>query len=164
MPRGWIVLSDGAGPSGGGLSGATGLSQLYRASLTGVLTPTAGIEVSALRIQEIYPANKRFNDPALNSPKSDAVTLAYAALSRDGPNERFPASAVIGGGLFRRPTNDPAKTRLTGGLMAGLEGQLWRPGATDHLDFTGGGRVVVLPSASHHQLYIIALTLGLRFG
>src|SRR6266850_4296565 len=134
MPRAWVVISDGVGPSGGGLSGQTGLSQLYRASLTAAITSSAGIEVSALRIQEIYPANKQFNDPALNSPKADGLTLAFASLSRDGPRERFPASAVIGGGVLRRPTNDSTKTKVTGGLMAGLEAHLWGPYATDRMD------------------------------
>src|SRR5438132_5055917 len=52
--RVWFVISDGMGPSGGGLSGATGLSQLYRASGTVAVSQNYGVEVSGLRIQEIY--------------------------------------------------------------------------------------------------------------
>ena len=70
---------------------------------------------------------------------------------------------MIGGGVMKRPTNDPTKTRLTGGFMAGLEANLWQP-SFERADLTAGGRLILLPSASHHQLYIIALTIGLRFG
>jgi hypothetical protein len=160
--RAFLVVSDGAGPSGGGLSGATGLSQIYRASGTLAVTRTIGIEVSALRIQEIYPANRQFNDPSLNSPKADGLLVAIASLSHDG-REWFPASAVIGGGVMKRPTNDPTKRRLTGGFMAGIEGHLWSP-PVDWADFTAGARVILVPTTNRRQLYIIGLTLGLRVG
>jgi hypothetical protein len=163
-PRAWLVLSDGAGPNGGGISNSNGLVQLFRASGTVRLTPSIGVELSALRAQPIYTASRLFNDPTLNSPKADGLTLAIASLSRDGNRTRFPASTVIGGALLRRPTNDPARTRLTGGGMAGLEAGLWRPSSVDWVDATAGGRLIVMPSSNHRQLYMVVLTLGLRFG
>jgi hypothetical protein len=163
MARAWLVLSDGAGPNGGGISNSSGLIQLFRASGTVAVTPTIGIEASALRVQVIYPANRLFNDPALTSPKADGLTLAFASLVGDGGRTRFPASTVLGAALMRRPTNDPTKTRLTGGVTAGLEAGVWRP-SYDWVDVTAGGRVIVMPSSNHRQLYMLAITLGLRFG
>lgn len=162
-PRAWLVLSDGAGPSGGGLSSQTGLIQLFRVSGTVVVTPTLGIEVSGLRIQEILPAKKLFNDPALNNPKADGVVVALASLTREGRN-RFPATLSLGGGVMRRPTNDPTKTRLTGGFQAGIETSIWRPRQTDRVDGTAGARLILLPAGSGHKLYMLALTFGLRLG
>jgi len=161
--RAWLVLSDGAGPNGGGLSNSSGLVQLFRASGTVAVTPTLGVEVSALRIQEIYPANKLFNNLALNSPEADGLVVALASLTRDGPRAKFPASAVLGGGVMRRPTNDSTRKHLTGGVMAGLEAGLWTP-SIDWVDVTAGGRLFLMPSANHHQLYVFVLTLGFRFG
>lgn len=163
VPRAWLVLSDGVGPNGGGISNSNGLVQLFRASGTLRVTPAIGVEVSAFRAQPIYTASRLFNDPTLNSPKADGLTLAFASLSRDGNRTRFPASTVIGGALLRRPTNDPTRTRLTGGVMAGLEAGLWRP-SVDWVDATAGGRLIVMPSSNHRQLYMVVLTLGLRFG
>jgi hypothetical protein len=163
VPRAWLVLSDGVGPNGGGLSNSSGLVQLFRASGTVAVTPTVGVEVSALRVQEIYPANKLFNDPALNSPIADGLTLAVASLTAEGDRTGFPASFVLGGGVMRRPTNDPTKKKLTGGFMAGIEAGLWRP-TVDWVDAAAGARLILMPSANHHQIYMLALTLGLRFG
>jgi hypothetical protein len=163
IARAWLVLSDGAGPNGGGIANSSGLVQLFRASATVAVTPTIGIEASALRVQEIYPANRLFNDPALNSPKADGLTLALASLVSDGGRTRFPASTVLGAALLRRPTNDPTKTRLTGGVTAGLEAGLWRP-SYDWVDVSAGGRLIVMPSSNHRQLYMLAISLGLRFG
>jgi hypothetical protein len=163
LPRAWLVLSDGVGRNAGGISNSSGLVQLFRASGTVAVTPTVGVELSALRTQVIYPANRLLNDPALNSPKLDALTLAFASLTREDDHTRFPGSAVLGGGVMRRPTNDPTTSRLTGGVMAGIESGLWKPDA-DWVDATAGLRLILMPSTNHRQIYILALTLGIRFG
>src|SRR5258708_2826578 len=137
FPRAWLVLSDGVGRNAGGISNSSGLVQLFRASGTVAVTRTVGFELSALRTQVIYPANRLLNDPALNSPKLDALTLAFASLTREDEHTRFPGSAVLGGGVMRRPTNDPTTSRLTGGIMAGIESGLWRPDA-EWFDATAG--------------------------
>jgi hypothetical protein len=163
VPRAWLVLSDGVGRNAGGISNSSGLVQLFRASGTVAVTPSIGLELSALRTQVIYPANRLLNDPALNSPKLDALTLAFASLTREDDHTSFPGSAVIGGGVMRRPTNDPSKNKLTGGIMGGIESGLWKP-ASDWVDATAGLRLILMPSTNHRQIYILALTLGARFG
>lgn len=162
-PRAWLVLSDGVGRNAGGISNSSGLVQLFRASGTVAVTPKVGVELSALRTQVIFPANRLFNDPSLNSPKLDALTLAFASLTSENDHTTFPGSAVIGGGVFRRPTNDPTSNRLTGGVMAGIESGLWRP-AADWVDATAGLRLILMPSSNHRQIYILALTFGIRVG
>jgi hypothetical protein len=163
VPRAWLVLSDGVGRNAGGISNSSGLVQLFRASGTVAVTPSIGFELSALRTQVIFPANRLLNDPSLNSPKLDGLTLGVASLTGEGDGTRFPGSAVLGGALLRRPTNDPTMTKVTGGLMAGVESGLWRPGS-DWVDTTAGLRLILMPSSNHRQIYILALTLGARFG
>jgi len=162
-PRAWLVVSDGVGLNGGGLANTSGFVQLFRASGTLAITATRGVEVTALRIQELLPSKKLLNDPSLNNPSADGLLIALASLKRDGANGGFSASTVIGGGVMRRPTNDPFKKRLTYGIEAGIESSLWKP-PLDWVDATGGARLILMPAAGHGQLYIIALTFGLRFG
>ena len=161
--RAWLVVSDGVGPNGGGLQGTTGLVQLFRASGIVAVTPTLGVEVTGLRIQELFPGLKVLNDPALNSPRADGVFAALAQFNRDGPGRGFPALASLGGGVVRRPTNDSTKKRLTGAIQVGIESSLWRP-SVDWVDATGGLRLILMPAGNRHQIYILALTLGLRVG
>ena len=162
-PRIWFGFSDGFGPSGGGISGSTGLSQLFRATGTVAITQNVGVELTALRIQESFPATKLLSDPTLNSPRADGILASFAQLSAEGRGRRYPSVASIGGGVARRPTNDPTKTRLTGAFQLGVESSVWRP-PVSWFDTSMGLRVVLMPSTSHRMLYMLGLTLGIRAG
>ena len=161
--RAWLVVADGLGPSGGGLAGTTSLVQMFRASGVVAITQSLGFEATALRIQEVFPAAKLVSDPTRNSPRADGLFASIANFSNDGPAGGIPSLAVLGGGVVRRPTNDPAKTRLTGAIQAGVEsGLLSTP--VNWLDATAGVRLILMPAGDHHQVYILALTFGLRAG
>lgn len=161
-PRIWLVLSDGAGPTGGGVANQNDLIQLLRASATVAVTQSVGVEISALRVQQIFIGSKQFNDPSLTSAEADGLAVSFASLGRD-PRDTYPSSVVFGGTLLRRPTIDPNKTRLTGGIMAGIEAGMWTP-SVNWFDATAGGRLILMPAAYHHPVYLFALTFGLRFG
>jgi hypothetical protein len=159
----WITLTDGVGPSGGGLSGSTGLSQLFRAAATVNIVSDYGLEIDAMRIQEIMPTTKLLTDPTLNSPRADGIFASFAQFAAEGRGRGFPAIASIGGGVVRRPTNDPDKTRLTGAFQLGVEGSLWRP-PVNWFDATAGLRLVLMPTGNGRRIYLVALTMGLRAG
>jgi hypothetical protein len=163
VPRAWLVLSDGIGVNGGGLSNANGVIQLLRASATVRFNDFRGVELSALRIQPVTSSIRLANDPEVNDPRADGLVLSFASLNRDGPGGGFPASAIVGAGVMRRPTNDPTKTRLTSGYMAGVESNL-RDLPTDHADLTGGLRLTLLPAGNRHFLYTVEVTAGIRIG
>src|SRR3954471_3246194 len=57
-PRLWFVVSDGVGPSGGGVAGTTGLSQVLRGAAYLNVARGLGAEGGVLRIQEIVPSVK----------------------------------------------------------------------------------------------------------
>jgi hypothetical protein len=99
----------------------------------------------------------------LNSPRADGILASFAQLSAEGRGRRYPSVASLGGGVVRRPTNDPAKTRLTGAFQLGVESSLWRP-PVSWFDTTMGLRVVLMPTTSHRMLYMLGLTLGIRAG
>jgi hypothetical protein len=161
--RAWLTLSDGIGPSGGGITGSSGLSQLLRAAATVNVASDYGFELMALRIQETFPARKLLSDPTLNSPRADGVMLSFAQLNPDGRGRGFPASAVLGGGVVQRPTNDPDKKHLTGAFQLGVEGNVWRP-PVSWADASMGLRAILMPSGNRRQIYLIALTMGIRVG
>jgi hypothetical protein len=161
--RAWITLSDGFGPTGGGLSGSTGMSQLLRAGATVNIANDYGIEVTGLRVQEVFPATKLVSNPVLNSPRADGVFASLAQLVPEGRGRGFPSVASLGGGVVQRPTNDPSKKRLTGAFQLGFEGNLWHP-PVDWADGAMGLRLILMPAGNHRELYFIALTMGLRLG
>jgi hypothetical protein len=160
-PRIWFVVSDGVGPSGGGLAGTTGLSQLMRGAAVVNVARGLGAEAGVLRIQEIVPAVKVANDKVQNDPRADGVYLGITQFSREGSRQRIPAFATIGGAVMRRPTNTPGETRLTSGIIGGFESQLADP-FPGPFDMTAGLRAVLMPGGNHRQLYVLALNMGLR--
>jgi hypothetical protein len=156
LPRAWVVLSDGIGITGGGVSKGTGLSQLYRVS--GVLNVANGhgVEVSAVRIQPVV-----FDKPLINTTQSDGLAFSYASLSRYGPG--LPVTASIGGVLLRRPTADPDRHILTGGGQLGFESSFQQLGA-NWADLSAGARVIVMSAGNRRLLYLLAITFGVRLG
>jgi len=161
IPRVWFVVSDGLGPSGGGVAGTTGLSQLMRGAAIFNVARGYGAEAGVLRIQEVVPAVKIANDRVQNDPRADGAYLAIAQFSGEGRNRRIPAFASLGGAVMRRPTNTPGETRLTSGVVLGIESQLADP-IPGPVDMAAGVRAVVMPGGSHRRLYVLALTMGLR--
>lgn len=162
-PRAYLVFSEGLGISGGGaLTGQSGLSQFLRVSGVVGIRNTHGIELSAIHVREVLPVAKLFDDPILNNPRADGLILSYASLSpqREGG---FPSILSIGGGVLRRPTNDPAKDRETWALHVGLESDLFKP-PVDWADLSAGMRLLVMPGTNKRQLYVLAVTFGVRLG
>jgi hypothetical protein len=163
-PRVYLVLSDGIALSGGGqtIGNSNGLSQYMRISGVLGMTDSHGLEVSAIRLQEIIPVNKSVDDPAATDPHADGLILSYASITRQRGGG-FPAVLSFGGGVLRRPTNDPEVDRETWGLQVGIESDMYRP-RVDWADLSAGLRLLMMPGNERRYLYNIAITVGIRIG
>ena len=160
-PRAFLVFSDGISiTSGGSPTGRSGLSQYFRVS--GVLRVYGhrGLEVSAIRIQDLV-ATSRFIDPKAN-PEADGLLLSYASLTRQRGGG-FPSVFSIGGGVVTRATADPAVDRRSWAIQAGFESDLTRL-PVSWADLTAGARLLVMPGSIDRNVYIAALTFGIRVG
>ncbi|HEY6219008.1 MAG TPA: hypothetical protein VIV65_03055 [Gemmatimonadaceae bacterium] len=164
VPRAWVVATAGIGPSGGGVAGTNGLSQLFRAATIISITQRYGIEAGVLRIQEVIPAVKVAGDRVQNDPRADGVYADFVSFNRE-PGVGVPALGGFGFAVMHRPNNDPSSTKLTrttGALVGGVESQMLRT-PFRFADISGGARVVLMPGGNHRELYLLAVTLGLRF-
>jgi hypothetical protein len=161
MPWAWLVVSDGVGPNGGGVAGTTGLSQMMRAAAVVPVYHSLGFETGVLRLQEIIPAVKVANDRVQNDPRADGAYLSLAQFSREGSGRGIPGMVSFGGGVMRRPTNTPGDTRLTSGIVMGVESQLADP-LPGRMDMSAGLKAVLMPGGNHRQIYVLALFGGLR--
>ena len=163
IPRAWVVATAGIGPSGGGVAGTTGLSQIFRAATVLSFTQQYGIEAGVLRIQEVVPAVKVAGDRVQNDPRADGVYADFVSFSRQ-TRVAVPSLAGFGFAVMNRPTNDTASSKLsrkTGAVVGGVESQLAGT-PLRFADVSGGARFVLMPGGHHRQLYVIAVTLGLR--
>jgi hypothetical protein len=160
-PRASLVISDGLGVNAGGVASPGSLWQLFRVSGVVAIVGHHGVEVSAMRAQELLTADSRINDPS-GTVKGDGLFLSYARLSpqRGGG---FPGVFSLGAGLVRRATSDPGTDRDTWGFQAGLESDLFTP-AVEWADFTAGARMLAMPSNTDRRAFLVAITLGIRIG
>lgn len=159
-PRAYLVLSDGIGVSSGGLVGGSSLVQYFRAGAAARIYGSHGAELSAIRIQDIFP-EQGLRDPS-NTVDVDGLILSYAGFApqRGGG---FPSVFSIGGGVVRHRTDGTGKGRETGAVQLGLEGDLWKP-PVEWADVSTGLRVLIMPGSQGRQAYVIALTFGIRLG
>lgn len=161
-PRAYLTLSDGIGVnSGNGISSGS-LWQLFRGSGVFAITPNHGIEITALRAQELAAAQQRFNDRA-SSVKGDGLFLSYARFDpRRGGG--FPGTLSVGGGVMRRPSLDVGgPDRETWGALIGFENNVLTP-RVSWADFALGARILAMPAAVKRQTVLITLTFGMRIG
>ena len=163
VPRAYLSLSDGVGVNAGGAQLSSGsLWQGFRASGVLAITPTRGVELSAVRVQQLVPVKSVIDDRG-SSVKGDGAFLSYAALDprRDGG---FPTAFSIGAGVMRRPSVEVGgEDRDTWAIQLGAETSIARP-SFDWADVTAGARVIGMPAASHRQSLVVLINFGIRVG
>lgn len=161
-PRLFATVSDGLGVgSGGTVTGGTGLAQMMRAGAVARVYGTHGLDLSAVRIQMVIPANSQFEDPEYNDPSGDALILSYAGM-RTPRGGGFPSVFTIGGGVVRRKTS-LATDKETWAARIGFDGEsMLRP--TEWLDANISAHLLVMPGRDRRQMYTAALSVGFRIG
>lgn len=162
-PRLYLTLSDAIGVTGGGnVKSVTGLSQMMRVSGVFGFNLSHGVELSAIRVQELSPVPKRTSDPLGNDPRADGLLLSYASLAqvRGGG---FPTLMSFGGGVLRRPTLTPGEHRETWGAQVGFE-TILSPLPVNWSDLSAGGRLLLMPGSDKTVIYMLAIGLGIRIG
>ncbi|MEO5567086.1 MAG: hypothetical protein ABIR92_01250 [Gemmatimonadaceae bacterium] len=162
-PRAYFVISDGLGiGSGGALGSSTGLAQMMRAGAAVRLAGSHGLDVSAVRVQMVVPANTRFTDPDFNDPSGDALILSYGTFGqRRGGG--FPSVFTIGGGVMRRRIGDLSARRDFWAVRAGYDAEsLIAP--TRWMDVNASFHLLVTPGREQSKMYVAAFSLGIRIG
>ncbi len=159
--RHFIVLSDAIGTATGGFVGGTTILQAMRVSGVVTVYGSHGLDVTAARLQTIFPPGGRVNDYEFANPKGDALILSYAQLHRTRARG-FPNQATIGAGVIRRQTSEPGRTRDTWVARLGYDADaFWR---ADHLDAGAGFNIYLMPSNESNLVYIATLGVLIRIG
>jgi hypothetical protein len=162
-PRAWLEVGDGIGVnSGGGALTSGSLWQLFRAAGVLAISRDHGIEVSAMRGQELVPVQQRLFDPR-TTVKGDAVFLSYTHFDRlrDGG---IPTTLSIGPGVMRRaPLDIGGPDRETWAAQAGVETNVYNP-PVGWADLAVGLRVLVVPGMPKRQAALLTLSFSLRAG
>jgi hypothetical protein len=158
--RNYLVLGDAFGPTLGGdpLGGVTFLQSL-RASAVVTIRGTHALDVTATRIQAVFPPSGDFNDLEHRNPEGDALMLSYAVLNRSRARG-FPSQATFGGGVIRRNTSEAGRTRDTWIGRVGYDSSplvRW-----SHADGTLGFQAYAMPGNRGNNL-VALVTLGFYF-
>jgi hypothetical protein len=159
--KNFITISDGVGTAAGGVLSGTTFMQVMR--LSGVVTVKGehGIDLTAVRMQTMFPPGGRLNDLEFSNPKGDALILSYAAMSSTRARG-IPAELTIGGGVAKRRTSDPARTRET---WIGSLGYDSDPFARwPHNDAGVGFHIYLMPASANNLVYTATLGLFFRIG
>lgn len=152
-----FTVSDGIGTGGGGaLNNGTQFLQVMRASAA-VLRGRHGVEVTALRLQEIFGQPRGFTDREFANTEGDGATLSYlrAVRNRSGT----PSVLALGGGVIRRETSEAGRTRDTWLARVGYDTDpFWTPGP-----FAAGVNFQGMLSSSRGNSMVAVTTLGVFF-
>jgi len=149
------------GTAAGGVLSGTTYMQVMR--LSGVVTVRGehGIDITAARMQTMIPPGGRLNDLEFSNPKGDAVIVSYANLSPTRARG-IPAELTIGGGVARRRTSQPGRTRETWIGSLGYDGDpfvRW-----PHDDAGIGFHIYLMPASANNLVYTATLGLFFRIG
>lgn len=161
--RAFIVLGEALATGGGGqLNNGTTILHAMRVAGVARLTGTHGIDLTAVRLQTIFPSHARLNDLEYANPKGDGIILSYASLNgtRAGgiPNE-----LVLGGGIIRRQTSEPGRTRDTWIARLGYDSDPFKR-FTSHSDAGVGFHFYLMEGRGNSAAYVASLGLYLRIG
>jgi hypothetical protein len=159
--RHYIVLGDAIGTAAGGFLSGTTILQAMRLSAVATLYGSHGVDVSAMRLQTLFPPGGRVNDLEFSNPKSDALILSYANLNRTRARG-FPNQSSIGFGVARRQTSEPGRTRDTWIARVGYDADPFK--RWSHLDTGVGINIFVMPATQKDVVYIAAIGLYIRTG
>lgn len=160
QPARWremVTLSNGIGTGGGGaLNNGTTIMQVMRASVA-IVRGGHGAEVTALRLQTIFPPPRGFNDLEFANPEGDALVLSYLRASRN--RSGTPSALAIGGGVIRRETAEAGRTRDTWLARVAYDTDpFWTPS-----HFAAGVNFQGMLSSSRDNSMVAVTSLGLFF-
>jgi hypothetical protein len=159
--RHYIVLGDAIGTAAGGFLSGTTILQAMRLSAVATLYGSHGVDVTALRLQTLFPPGGRVNDLEFSNPKSDALILSYANLNRTRARG-FPNQSSVGFGVARRQTSEPGRTRDTWIARVGYDADPFK--RWDHLDTGVGINIFLMPATTNDLVYIASLGFYIRIG
>lgn len=161
--RAFIVLGDAIGAGGGGqLNTGTTITQVMRAGGAMRLTGTHGVDLTAVRIQTIFPPGGRLNDLEYANTKGDGILLSYASFNRTRAGG-MPNELVLGGGVVRRQTSEPGRTRDTWIARVGYDSDPFSR-FTSHTDAGVGFHFYLMEGRGNTAVYVASLGLYLRIG
>jgi hypothetical protein len=156
----FIVLSDAIATAAGGFLGGTTVLQAMRVSGVVTIHGAHGIDLSAVRLQTIFPPGGRVNDYEFSNPKGDALIVSYAQMNRTR-SRGFPNQSTIGGGVIRQ-TSEPGRTRDTWVAKVGYDADaFWR---SSHLDTGVGVQIYLMPANKNNLVYIASIGFVIRAG
>ena len=159
--RAFLVLSDAIGTAAGGVLSGTSILQAMRVSGVVRLKDRHALDVTAARLQMIFPPGGRVNDLEFANPQGDALILSYAQLNRTRARG-IPNELALGGGVIRRKTSEAGRTRDTWVAKVGYDAdpfQRWT-----HFDATVGFHAYFMPANANNLVYTATLGLALRIG
>jgi hypothetical protein len=159
--RNFLVIGEALATGAGGPLGGTTVMQAMRASAVVTVRGNHAIDLTATRLQTIFPPGGRANDYEYGNPEGDALILSFAELdpmrARGIPNE-----LAIGGGVMRRNTSEPGRTRDTWVARVGYDSEpfaRWTrsdAGVAFHAFF--------MPTNTRSLLYVATLGVYFRIG
>lgn len=157
------VLSEAlATGQGGVLDNGTTFMHTMRGSLVTRLVGTHGLDLTAVRLQTIRRSQSRLTDLEHSNPEGDALILSYAALNRTRAGG-IPNEFAIGGGVIRRNTSEPGRTRDTWVARLGYDADPFSR-FTEHMDATVAFHIYLMQGQGKSAVYVAALGIALRGG
>lgn len=157
----FLVLGEALATGVGGALGGTTLMHAMRVSAVTTITGKHGLDLTAARFQAIFPSRDRFTDFEYSNPEGDALILSYAQLNPSRARG-IPSAFLVGGGIVRRNTSDPDRTRDTWIVRAGYDAEPFT--RWSHGDATIGFHAYVTSSHGNNLTYLATLGLALRIG
>jgi hypothetical protein len=159
--RVFLAVGDGIATSTAGALGGTTLLQAMRASAVVGIRGDFGIDVSATRLQTIFPPRGQTNDLEFANPQGDALTLSFVQFGHSRARG-IPSALALGGGVIRRKTSEAGRTRDTWIARAGYDSDpFWRRA---HSDAGLGFHMFLMPANSSTMVYLATLGLFFRIG
>lgn len=163
VKRAFVVLGDAIGAGGGGqLNTGTTITQVMRVGGAVRLVGSHGLDLTAVRFQTIFPPGGRLNDLEYANTKGDGIMLSYASLNRTRASG-IPNELVFGGGIVRRQTSEPGRTRDTWIARAGYDSDPFSR-FSSHADAGVGFHVFLMEGRGNTAVYVASLGLYLRIG
>ena len=164
-PRAFFVLSEALATGAGGvLNNSTTIMHVMRVSGVARITGIHGVDLSAARMQTIFPSRSRLNELERANPEGDALILSYAQMHRTRAGG-FPSILSFGGGIARRQTSEAGRTRDTWIARIGYDtdpSDSFR--FSNHMDATVSFNAYVMEASGNSVVYVAALGFSLRIG
>lgn len=163
--RAFLVLSEALATGGGGqLNNGTTIMHAMRVSAVARVVQHHGLDLTAVRLQTIFPSGARLTDLEYANPEGDALILSYAQLNTRRAGG-IPSQFSFGGGVVRRQTSEAGRTRDTWIARIGYDAD--PPDAarfSEHMDATLGFNIYLMEARGNSAVYVAALGLSFRIG